>query len=73
MENITELVHCRRSVRTFDGKEVNEDDMEKLVLYMEKIENPYGILGLRQMLIQNILHRICSRSRNIIKNRRIFQ
>ena len=43
MENITELVRCRRSVRTFDGKKVNEDDMEKLILYMEKIENPYGI------------------------------
>ena len=43
MENVTELIHCRRSVRTFDGKEVNADDMEKLKVYTEKIENPYGI------------------------------
>ena len=43
MENITELVRCRRSVRTFDGREVNEDDLKKLALFMEKIENPYGI------------------------------
>ena len=43
MENITELVRCRRSVRTFDGRKVNEDDLKKLALFMEKIENPYGI------------------------------
>ena len=43
MENITELVRHRRSVRTFDGKEISEDDRKKLALYMEKIENPYGI------------------------------
>ena len=43
MENITELVRRRRSVRTFDGKEITENDKEKLTLFMEKIENPYGI------------------------------
>ena len=43
MENIIELVRSRRSVRTFDGKEVCEDDRKKLALFMEKIENPYGI------------------------------
>ncbi len=43
MENITELVRRRRSVRTFDGREVNEDVLKKLALFMEKIENPYGI------------------------------
>ncbi|MDE6017174.1 MAG: nitroreductase family protein [Acetatifactor sp.] len=43
MENITELVRRRRSVRTFDGREVNEDDLKKLALFMENIENPYGI------------------------------
>ena len=43
MENITEPVRRRRSVRIFDGKEVTEDDREKLTLFMEKIENPYGI------------------------------
>ena len=43
MENITKIVRGRRSIRTFDGKEVNMDDMNKLSLFMEKIENPYGI------------------------------
>ena len=43
MENITELVRRRRSVRTFDGKEINEDDMKKLDLFLKTIENPYGI------------------------------
>ena len=36
MENITELVRRRRSVRTFDGKEINEDDMKKLDLFMKQ-------------------------------------
>lgn len=43
MENITELVRRRRSVRTYDGREVNENDLKKLALFMEKIENPFGI------------------------------
>ena len=42
MENITELVRCRKSVRTFDGKEVSDDDKNKLALFMENIENPLG-------------------------------
>ncbi len=43
MENITELVRHRKSVRTFDGKEVTEDDRKKLALFMENIENPYEV------------------------------
>lgn len=43
MENITEPVCRRKSVRTFVGKEVTEDDREKLTVFMEKTENPYGI------------------------------
>ncbi len=43
MENITKIICGRRSIRTFDGKEVNKDDINKLSLFMEKIENPYGI------------------------------
>ncbi|MBD5549759.1 MAG: nitroreductase [Lachnospiraceae bacterium] len=43
MENITKIVRERRSIRTFDGNEVNMDDINKLSLFMEKIENPYGI------------------------------
>ena len=92
MENITKIICGRRSIRTFDGKEVNKDDINKLSLFMEKIdlgialchfalaakENAINICfsvsdpGLRQMPIQNILHRICFHSRNIIKNRSNF-
>lgn len=43
MENIKELIRSRRSVRTFDGREVSEEDLQKLSSFMAKIENPYGI------------------------------
>ena len=43
MENILALVRERRSVRTFDGKDIGGELKEKLVSFMEKIENPYGI------------------------------
>lgn len=55
MENITEPVRRRRSVRTFDGKEVTDDDREKLALFMEKIENPYGIPASFKFLSRNII------------------
>ncbi len=34
MENITELVRRRRSVRTYDGREVNEDDLKKYTKFL---------------------------------------
>ena len=43
MEHISELVKSRRSVRTFDGRTVNAEDLQKLTSFMDKIENPYGI------------------------------
>lgn len=43
MEQITELIRSRRSVRTFDGREISEEELKKLTAYMEKIDNPYGI------------------------------
>lgn len=43
MENIAELVRNRRSVRTFDGREVTPDDLEKFTAFMKEIENPYNI------------------------------
>lgn len=43
MEHIEELIKNRRSVRTFDGRGVNGEDLEKLSSFMEKIENPYQI------------------------------
>lgn len=43
MEHIAELVRNRRSVRTYDGKELSAEDLEKLSSFMAEIENPYGI------------------------------
>ncbi|MCH5337439.1 MAG: nitroreductase [Acetatifactor sp.] len=43
MDNITETIRNRRSVRTFDGKEIIAEDMEKLSSFMAKIDNPYDI------------------------------
>ncbi len=41
--NMTELMKTRRSVRTFDGSPLNEEDNRKLLAYMENIQNPYHI------------------------------
>ena len=43
MEHIEELVKGRRSVRTYDGREISRPDLEKLSAFMDRIENPYGI------------------------------
>ena len=43
MENIDKHITGRRSVRTFDGKALTENDKEKLCSFMEKIENPFDI------------------------------
>lgn len=43
MENINEIIRNRRSVRTFDTREVNKEDLNKLIAFMESIENPYGM------------------------------
>ena len=43
MDNMKKLVGERRSVRTFDGRELTAADKEKLCAYMETIDNPYGL------------------------------
>ncbi len=43
MENITELICGRRSVRTYDGRNISEADKEKLSSFMTDIANPYNI------------------------------
>ncbi len=40
---IIEIIKTRKSVRTFDGRKIAEEDIEKLFDYMESVENPYGI------------------------------
>ena len=43
MKNITEHIQNRRSVRTFDGRELAKTDIENLVSFAQTIENPYKI------------------------------
>lgn len=41
--NIEEIIKTRRSVRTFDGKNILPEHKEKLCAYIKTIENPYDI------------------------------
>ena len=43
MNNITEHIRNRRSVRTYDGREHDKNDIEKLTAFTQTIENPYKI------------------------------
>ena len=43
MESVISLSKARRSVRSFDGRELAPEDREKLTAYMERIENPWDI------------------------------
>lgn len=43
MNNIAEHIKSRRSVRTFDGRELTKTDIEKLTSFAKTIENPYRI------------------------------
>lgn len=41
--DIMELIRTRKSVRTFDGRAVSEEDRKKLAEYIRTIDNPYNI------------------------------
>ena len=41
--DIREVIQTRKSVRTFDGRELAAEDRERLCLYAESAGNPYGI------------------------------
>ena len=43
MAALKEIVKGRRSVRTFDGNPVSQEDREKLCAYIDGITNPFGI------------------------------
>ena len=43
MENIMEIIKARRSVRSFDEREIDPETLENLKSYAENIANPYGI------------------------------
>ncbi|SEL34018.1 Nitroreductase [Ruminococcus sp. YRD2003] len=41
--DMMELIRTRKSVRTFDGNAVTENDIKKLTEYIETITNPFGV------------------------------
>ncbi len=43
MHNIDALVRGRRSVRTFEARPVNQQDLEQLCAFLAEAENPYGL------------------------------
>ena len=43
MSELLEIIKGRKSVRTFDGRQLTEEDREKLERYTETITNPFGI------------------------------
>lgn len=43
MNTITEHIRNRRSVRTYDGRELDKSDIEKLTAFAQTIENPFKI------------------------------
>lgn len=43
MKDIMKIVRGRRSVRTFDGREIDAEDMQKLSSFIKEIKDPYGI------------------------------
>ncbi|MBR6812684.1 MAG: nitroreductase [Oscillospiraceae bacterium] len=43
MENLDAIVKARRSVRSYDGSGLTQDEIQKLTAFMAEAENPYGI------------------------------
>ena len=43
MENLLNLAHGRKSVRTYNGEQLSDADREKLIAYADTIDNPYDI------------------------------
>ena len=43
MDDLMDVIKGRRSVRTFDGSRIREEDLEKLRQYMTDIPNPFGV------------------------------
>ena len=41
--NTIDVIRSRRSVRTFDGRALTEDDVRKIMDFAQKAGNPYGL------------------------------
>ncbi len=57
--DMMELIKTRRSVRTFDGQPLREEDESRLRAYMRSIPNPYGI-PVRFVLLDGSEHGLSS-------------
>ncbi len=57
--DMMELVKTRRSVRTFDGRPLTDEDENRLRAYMRDIPNPYGI-PVRSLLLDAREHGLSS-------------
>ena len=44
MDNVLEIIKGRKSVRTFDGRQISDEHRKKLTEYIKGITNPFGIL-----------------------------
>ena len=43
MSAISDIIMQRKSVRTYDGQGLKDEDRKRILEYVETIENPYGI------------------------------
>ena len=43
MSRLYDEVMSRKSVRTFDGRPLSEDDLKKLEQYIQRVPNPFGV------------------------------
>ncbi len=41
--NMMEIIRSRKSVRTFDGNALKQEDADGIIKFAEKLENPYDI------------------------------
>lgn len=41
--SMTEMIRSRRSVRSFDGKALREEDAASILAFAKKVENPYEL------------------------------
>lgn len=51
--NMTEMMRSPRSVRTFDGKALREEDAASILAFAEKVENPYELPFDKPLLVEN--------------------
>ena len=43
MKNVTELISTRRSVRTYDGRTLDENTKDQLLIFAKAVQNPFNI------------------------------